>query len=168
MQKMWHRVRKWSTEHPWCERNGRPSASRTEVNAARVEELILENRRARIRDLSAAFHLSIGTVRSTVRELGSRKVCALWVPRCVTGEHKTDVSRLLFHILSCLKKKGTSSWNPHCQPMGRVYHFIPETKQAGMQWKHPTFARAQRYQGVSVCWQIYGIFILGGKRSHPR
>lgn len=64
------RVRKWSRDLENGRTNihvddgtVRPIASKTEVNAARVEKLILENRPVVFRDFFfAALELSIGTV----------------------------------------------------------------------------------------------------------
>jgi hypothetical protein len=47
-----------------------------------------------------------------------------------------------------------------------VHHFTPQTKQAGMQWKHPTSLRAKKFS-VPVCRKSYDISILGCRRCHP-
>jgi len=44
------------------DRTGQPSACRTDVNGARLEELILEDRRVTVTDLCCAMLLYIGTV----------------------------------------------------------------------------------------------------------
>jgi histone-lysine N-methyltransferase SETMAR len=105
-------VRKWCGEFENSrtnihndDRTDRPSTSRTDVNAARVEELILENRRVTIRDLSAALELSIGTVHYIVHEeLGFRKVCARWAPKCLSEEHKNRRFEIVLSHLQRFKE----------------------------------------------------------------
>jgi hypothetical protein len=59
--------------------------SRVNVNAARMEELILLNRRVAIRNLSTASELLVGSLQNAVpKELGHRRVCAYWVPKRLT------------------------------------------------------------------------------------
>jgi hypothetical protein len=56
-----------------------------DVNAARTGELILLNRLVAIRNLSTEPELLIGTPQNAVpEELGHRKVCAHWAPKCLT------------------------------------------------------------------------------------
>jgi len=46
-----------------------------------------------------------------------------------------------------------------------VDHFTPQTKKAGMHTAN--FSDSQKTQSVSVSWKIYGLCILGCRRSHP-
>lgn len=55
-------------------RTGRPTTSRTDLNVAQVEGLILENRRVIVRDKSAVLDLFIGIVHRNVHEeLGEKQ-----------------------------------------------------------------------------------------------
>lgn len=100
------RIRKWTVALLGLAHQG------TDVNAAPVQELMLENRRVAIRELCAALDLSIGTVHNAVHaELGHREVCARWVPRCLTGTEDRRFEIALSH-LQRLQKKEASSWNP--------------------------------------------------------
>jgi hypothetical protein len=66
----------------------RPKTSRADVNDVRVEEL-LENRVVTTEYLSTALLLSFGSVHNIIsEEQGYHKVCARWVPGCLTEEHK--------------------------------------------------------------------------------
>jgi len=63
----------------------RAGTSRFDVNATRIGEMILLNRRVAIRNLSTAPELLIGTLQNAVpEELGHRKVCAYWAPKRLT------------------------------------------------------------------------------------
>ena len=67
MRKKWCRARKrWNTHDD--DRIGRPRTSRTDVKATRVERVIFESRRVKIRDLSNALELSVGSVHNTVHK----------------------------------------------------------------------------------------------------
>ena len=79
-------------------RNGRPSAYRTNVNGEQVGELILENRQIPIPDLSAA---SEKYTTSFKNNFDIAKVHARWLSRRLTEENKNRrFEVLLFHIFN--------------------------------------------------------------------
>jgi histone-lysine N-methyltransferase SETMAR len=71
--------------------------------------------------------------------LGFHKVCARWVPRILTPQHKMQRMGLALQHLNRYHDEGHNmlarivtgdeSW---------VHHYQPETKHVSMQWKHPT------------------------------
>jgi transposase len=72
----------------------RPRTSITGENRDRVDALIRENRRITVRELSGILNISDGSVKTTIKQhLQYSKVCAQWIPRLLTDEHKS--SRLL-------------------------------------------------------------------------
>ncbi|GFT48314.1 histone-lysine N-methyltransferase SETMAR [Nephila pilipes] len=71
------------------EASGRPSSSRTNSNTARVEEIFQRDRRVTVRKIASKLDLSYGNIQHIVTdELRYSKVCARWVPRALSVEHK--------------------------------------------------------------------------------
>ncbi|GIY82216.1 histone-lysine N-methyltransferase SETMAR [Caerostris darwini] len=63
----------------------RSSSSMTEINTARVEEMIQIDLRATLREISSELRLSFGSVQHIVSDvLRYSKVCARWVPRALS------------------------------------------------------------------------------------
>ncbi|GFT04012.1 histone-lysine N-methyltransferase SETMAR [Nephila pilipes] len=76
-------------ENSNMEVSGLPSFSRTDINTARVEEIIQRDRRVTVCEIASELDLSYGNVQRIVTdELRYSKVCARWVPRVLSAEHK--------------------------------------------------------------------------------
>nr|XP_033811349.1 protein GVQW3-like [Geotrypetes seraphini]XP_033811350.1 protein GVQW3-like [Geotrypetes seraphini] len=68
-------------------RSGRPSTVVTDVNIAKATEMLKNDRRLTLRELSASLGISFERVQHIVtEELKMRRVCARWVPRNLTEE----------------------------------------------------------------------------------
>ncbi|GFS79638.1 histone-lysine N-methyltransferase SETMAR [Nephila pilipes] len=65
------------------EASGRPSSSRTDINTARVEEIIQRDRRETVREIASELDLSYGNIQRIVTD--ATKVCARSVPQVVTS-----------------------------------------------------------------------------------
>ena len=63
--------------------------SRTEGNITKIRQIVLENRRLTVRDITEHVNINIEIVRKIVTEdLGMRKVCAEMVSKDLTEEQK--------------------------------------------------------------------------------
>jgi hypothetical protein len=68
---------------------GCPTTATTAQNKARARELILQNRRVMVNEIAKQLNISIGSACSVVHDnLQFQKVCAKWVPKELTDEHK--------------------------------------------------------------------------------
>jgi len=68
-------------------RSGRPSTAVTDVSIAKAAELLENDRRLKLRELSASLNTSFERTLHIVTEiLQMRHVCARWVPRNLTEE----------------------------------------------------------------------------------
>jgi len=68
-------------------RSGRPSTAVTDVIIAKTVELLENDRRLTLRELSASLNISFECTQHIVTEiLQMRRVCARWVPRNLTEE----------------------------------------------------------------------------------
>lgn len=115
---------------------GAPTTVTTEENVEKIKNLVMADRRLKVREIAAEVGISLDRVHLILHEkLGLSKVCARWVPRLLTDAQKQDraeMSLALFHRFTAdpadFKRRivtGDETW---------VYHYDPETKQQSMQW----------------------------------
>jgi hypothetical protein len=73
------------------ERGGRPKSTRTEVNIATVADLVKNDRRIASRMIAESLNTHKTVVLRILKEdLGSRKLCARFVPQSLTPERRED------------------------------------------------------------------------------
>ncbi|XP_033225726.1 uncharacterized protein LOC117178408 [Belonocnema kinseyi] len=106
----------------------------TPDNIRRVEQMILEDCRMNVRDISAELGISIGCVESIIHEhLQYRKVTARWIPQLLKFEQKftcPHTARLTFDTISKL------GWEvlehpPHCPDLSLCdYHMFGSLNEA--------------------------------------
>jgi hypothetical protein len=106
-----------------------------------VDQKICERRRVTISELSCEFLQISRTVLYeiiTVR-LGCHKVCARWVPKMLTGRHKTQRMASALPFLERYHKDGDQFLNHIVRVTGNETwdSFVNvETKEQSKQWKH--------------------------------
>jgi hypothetical protein len=72
-------------------RGGRPKSTRTEVNIAAVVDLVKNDRRIASRMIAESLNIPKTVVLRILKEdLGKRKLCARFVPHCLTPERRED------------------------------------------------------------------------------
>jgi hypothetical protein len=70
-------------------RPGRPKISTDEQSVKLVADLLAENHQATCEEISQATGISSTSVlRILTNDLQKRKICARWVPHCLTAEQK--------------------------------------------------------------------------------
>jgi len=114
--------------------------------------------------------LGIGhnAVQEMIESLGYRKVCARWVPRLLTKDHKGQRKAITSELLQRYRHEGDDfllrivtgdeSW---------FHHFEPETKRQSMEWHHlhspskkkaKTVPSAAKVMGT-VFWDAEGLIL---------
>ena len=72
-----------------AERSRLPATALTKRNEERTLELVLENRRITVEEVAGRLNVSVGSAYSLIHDsLIFSKVCARWVPKVLTEEHK--------------------------------------------------------------------------------
>ncbi|GFV80337.1 HTH_48 domain-containing protein [Trichonephila clavipes] len=159
-------------------RSGRPSVITDDlVNA--VDEKIREDRRFTISTLALTFpNVGRTTLHKVVSEkLKFRKLCARWVPRLLTEEHKLKRMACALDFLDRYHKEGDQflerivtgdeTW---------VSHITPESKRQSMQWRHTNSpVRVQAKWTISTrkvmaneFWDRPGVLFFGWEQiDHP-
>jgi predicted transcriptional regulator len=113
-----------------------------------VAGFLAQDRGATCEEIAQATGISPTSVfRILTKDLQKRKICARWVPQCLTAEHKqkrleiatllkqrfnVEDQALLYRIVAIDK-----TW---------VRDFEPELKSQSNEWRSPTFTRPQKFQ----------------------
>ena len=151
-------------------REGRSKSASTPETIAKIQDMVLEDRRLTERDLVEALHISLGSVSHILIEiLGFRKLCAQWVPHSLTMEQKHIRMRLSQQHLERFKK-GKVDFVRRFITMDEtwVYHHDPESKQEAKEWCEPGCSASKRVRVrksakkvmASVFWDAKGILVV--------
>lgn len=94
-------------------RSGRPSTSVNERNITAVEDLLKEDRRMTIRQISVRLGIGTRQVHDILHDcLGVSKVSARWVPRLLGPEQKLNRSDTCRQLQELLARYGDEFWQP--------------------------------------------------------
>ena len=144
-------------------RSGRPSIVTPDL-VQQIEVKIRENRRFTITDLAEFFpNVLRKTVHRIVTEnLHFRKLCARWVPKNLTPEHKTKRMGSALSFLECYEKDG-DVFLTHIVTGDETWvcHVTQESKQQSLQWRHTTSPTKKKIQAASKSSQNHVHCILG-------
>ena len=156
----------------------RPRTSVTPETTEQVEQLILNNRRIAVREISEEVGISIGSAEHIIhQELGFSKVSARWVPRLLTDEQKEKRVDVCQQLLRRYEDEGSQFLEAivTCDETW-VHHSTPESKRASMQWRHPdsppprkakTTASAGKVM-ATIFWDFKGVLhidFLHGRKT---
>ena len=147
---------------------GRPSTSVDPANKTKVDTLIRADRRITIDELASVLGVSHGSAHSIVESLEYSKVCARWVPRQLTDEHKAERVNCCTELRELSERDneffgrlitGDKTW---------IYHYEPESKRRSMQWRHPTSPKPKKFKSqksaakimVTVFWNAQGLILV--------
>jgi len=110
---------------------GRPSTSTTDEKIQQAREIVRANRQVAIDEVACSLQISHGSAYQIIHdELSYHKVCARWVPRELTAEHKRKRAEICQRLLDRYKNEGEEflsrivtgdeTW---------VHHYEPESTQ---------------------------------------
>jgi histone-lysine N-methyltransferase SETMAR len=89
-----------------------------------------------------AYHMLIshGSVREIIHNhLGFHKVCARWVTKQLTKEHKCNRLNICQSLLNCYHQEGDAFLrNIITGDETWIHHYAPEIKRHSLEWKHLT------------------------------
>jgi len=134
-----------------------------------IEGEIYANRHVTLRELHRIIpEMSKTTIHETVtEELGYRKLCARWVPKMLTDDHKMKRMGSALKFLTRYAQEGDEflgsivtgdeTW---------VFHNTPESKQQSLQWRH-THSPEPKIQNFNFSEKNHGVPFLGQKRHSP-
>lgn len=152
------------------DRPGRPEDVCTEEVVEKVHDMILKDRRTKVREVAESVGISYGTVFKILHDkLGMRKLSARWVPRLLTIDNKRI-------RLNC-SKASLELFNRNPDDFLRrvvtvdetwIHHYTPETKQQSKEWtlvgeSAPKKAKSVQSAGkvmATVFWDAKGIILI--------
>ena len=112
-------------------RSGRPCTAVTPQNEECLDQLICANRRITTRELCMEPNIGCNALEAMVAMLEYGKVCARWVPRMLTQEHKEHRMQVCQDLLNQYEAEGDSF-------LDRIitgdetwcHHYKPESKRS--------------------------------------
>jgi histone-lysine N-methyltransferase SETMAR len=152
------------------DRSGCPSLVTADL-LDQVNEKIRENRRFTVSELSTHFLLiSHSLLHEIVMEhLHYHKLCARWVPKMLTDDHKTKCMGVALNFLVRYRNEGDEFLN-HIVTGDETWisHVTPENKQQSMQWRHSASPKAKKFKQklsarkiiCTVFWDRRGVLLI--------
>ena len=87
-------------------RSGRPRTVSIERNKERVDEIIQDDRRVTVDTIARTLGIGHNAVQEMIESLGYRKVCARWVLRLLTEDHKGHRKAITSELLQRYRHEG--------------------------------------------------------------
>lgn len=151
-------------------RSGRPKSATTPEIVDKVHDMVLEDRRIKVREIEEAIGISYERVVHILHnELGMKKMCARWVPHLLSSEQKRIRARTSADNLE-LFKKNPVDFKRRFVTMDEtwIHHYTPETKIQSKAWighgeSAPKKAKSVQSAGkvmASVFWDAKGILLI--------
>ncbi|XP_018317254.1 uncharacterized protein, partial [Mycetomoellerius zeteki] len=118
------------------ERSGRLTTVTTTDNIEEIHQMIMDNRRIKVREIAEAVGISKERVcHILTEELGMHKLIARWMPRLLT----LDKKRIQMNISKALLERFMRTESDFLRRLIMidetwVHHFTPETKEQSKQW----------------------------------
>lgn len=152
------------------ERSGRPKTATASDNIKKIHQMVLDDRRMKVREIEEALGISKERICHILNEeLGMRKLSARWVPRLLTLDQK----RIRMNISKALLTRFKQNEPDFLQRFITVdetwiHHYTPETKEQSKQWiakgepapkKAKTVSSAGKVM-ATVFWDSHGIILI--------
>jgi len=170
-------VRQFKKSRASCEnkpKEPRPRTSRSEDMTARVEQMVMEDRRLTVKQIIANAGISVGSVDTILHDdLKMRNVSARWVPRMLTDENKA--SRVAMCQAKLSRDKGmNSAFFSSIVTMDETWMpmFNSENKRQSAQWKQTDSSPPKKFRVtasaekmmVAIFWDSEGVILIAFPR----
>ena len=134
-----------------------------------LDLLIRANWRITVNEMRAELDVGVGAIETMLASLGYNKVCARWVPRMLTQEHKDHRRAVSQELLDRYVAEGDAF-------LDRIvtgdeiwcHHYEPESKRQSMEWRHSGSPTSKKFKtqpsaGKVMCtvfWDRKGVILL--------
>ena len=152
------------------ERSGRPKTATTDDNIAQVHQILLDNRRIKVREIAEAMNMSKERVCHVLHEdLGMRKLSARWVPRLLTLDQKRVRMNVSNALLAQFRRQKSEFWRRLITVDETwIHHYTPETKMQSKQWTAKGETAPKKAKTVfsagkvmaTVFWDSRGVILI--------
>ena len=141
----------------------RPRTSITGVNSDCVNALIRENRQITVRELPGILNISEGSVKTIIKQhFQYSKVCARWIPRLLTDEHKSTRLQVAQSLLSWYEQEEDfffGFYHDKGRDVGALLHAQEQTFFNAVASRR--VFETQKRENHVLCWEGYGHHLLG-------
>lgn len=153
-----------------AERPGRPVQVTTAETIEKIHDMVMEDRKLKVRDIAETLGISYDRVHNILHEyLHMRKLSARWVPRLLTIDHKRERVNLCKHGLGLFQRNPEEflrrfitvdeTW---------IHHYQPESKEQSKQWVSVGESATKKAKSVpsagkvmaTVFWDARGIIFI--------
>lgn len=152
------------------DRSGRPKTSTSDDNIAKVHEMVLDDRRIKVREIAEVMKMSKERVCHILKEeLHMRKLSARWVPRLLTLDQKRVRMNISNALLALFRRNKSEFWRRLITVDETwIHHYTPETKLQSKQWtakgepapkKAKTVFSAGKVM-ATVFWDSHGVILI--------
>ncbi|XP_029637966.1 uncharacterized protein LOC115213170 [Octopus sinensis] len=146
---------------------GGPSISTTDEKIQQAREMVMLNRRVMSDGVTRSLQISHGSAYQTIHdELGLHKVCARWVSRELTAEHKRKRPEVCQSLLDRYNNEGEeflrridtgdATW---------AHYYEAEYKTQSTEWKSPGSPAAKKFKTQSPAGKV--MLTLFGNSKGP-
>lgn len=170
-------IQKWFTEFRCgrtstsdAPRSGRPKEVTTEEMINKIHDIVLNDRRVKVREISDMVNISKERVGNILHEvLNMKKLSARWVPRLLTADQKR------VRVTTSTESLAKFQRNPE-EFLRRfitvdetwIHHYTPETKVQSKQWVEAGGSAPKKAKTVpsagkvmaTVFWDAHGIILI--------
>jgi hypothetical protein len=118
-----------------AERSGRPVEATTPEIVDKIHDMVMDDRRAKVREIASAVGISSERVHNILHQyLYMRKLSARWVPRLITVDQKQNRVRYSKDNLQ-LFQRTPQNFRPRFVTVDKtwIHHYTPETKEQSKQ-----------------------------------
>ena len=117
-----------------CSRHPKPAI--TDKNIAKVHQMVLDDRRIKVREIAEVTNMSKERVCYILNQcLGMRKLSARWVPRFLTVDQKRVRTNISNALLAQFRHNKSKFWRRLVTVDETwIQHYMPETKIQSKQW----------------------------------
>ena len=152
------------------ERSGRPKTATADENIAKVHQIVLDDRRIKVREIAEVMKMSKERVCHILHEhLGMTKLSARWVPRLLTLDQKRVRMNISNALLAQFRRNKSEFWRRLITVDETwIHHYAPETKIQSKQWiakgePAPKKAKTAFSAGkvmATVFWDSHGVIFI--------
>jgi hypothetical protein len=140
--------------------SSRPSTAVTPATMQRTDSHIPNDRRITTRELDAIFVIGKGSVYKIIHQLGYSKVCARWVPRSLTEEHKKQRKIICSELLAHYEAEGDDFLSTIVTVMR--HGFVTSSPRRGIHFRNKEMVATETCKVVPR--RLYRLSHLGGVR----
>ncbi|GFY05155.1 histone-lysine N-methyltransferase SETMAR [Trichonephila clavipes] len=112
------------------ESSGRPNTATTDENIAKVHQMLLDDRRIKMREIAEVMNMSKERVCHILNQhLGMRKLSARWVPRLLMLDQKRVRKSISNALVAQFRRNKSEFWHRLITvDKTWIHHYTPKTK----------------------------------------